>query len=225
MSNCRVCNTEVKPYQIYCPNCGLKHPLLDKEDLKDFAIFKQRYRYIFPIMSVIVIVLFILFVVKIPIMQPTPYTVQQISSEVGSKETSLGCTEEQFKYIINYVNKQVFVDVENVLQIKSNIENLENEQGTFQYTVKIIHKLSQKEQQKTSEVTLGPYENKTVYTQFEEVSFPNEVEYAFNVAPPLKKVCRTETEHTVTEKEEQITKTRQEKVYISVFRLILEKVD
>jgi len=225
MGNCRVCNTEVKPYQVYCPNCGLKHPLLDKEDLKNFAVFKKRFGLIFPIVSVIIILLFILFVVKIPVMQPVPYTVQQSSPEMVFKEKPLGCTEEPSRYVINFIEKQVFADVKKILQIKLNLENLENEQGTFQYTVKIIYKMSQKEQQKTSEVTLGPYENKTVYAQFEGVSSPDEVEYYFNILPHLRSVCKTETERTVIEKKEEVIKIRQEKTYKTVFRLILEKIN
>lgn len=222
MGNCRSCNTEVKSYNLYCPNCGIKHPLLDKEDLKDFVIFKKRFAHIFPMVSVTVLLLFILFVVKIPVMRPAPFIIQQISPELGSKEKFLGCTEEQFEYKINYVARQVFADV---LQIKSNIENLENEQGTFEYTVKIVHKMSLKERQKTSEAILGPYENRTIYTQFEEVSYPDEVEYTFKVEPPWKKICKTEKEDIIIEKEQEITKTRQEKVYKSVFRLILERLE
>lgn len=222
MGTCRSCNAEVKPYQIYCPNCGLKHPLLEKEDLQEFEIFKKKFRYVFPLLLTIISILFILFVVKVPVMQPVSYDVKQISPETGSEEKTLGCTEKEFEYTLNYVKAQVFA---NVLQIKSNIENLEDEQGTFGYTVKITHKLWLKEQQKSSTVLLGPYESKTVYTQFEDVTYPDEVEYDLKVEPPLKKVCETKKEDFVTGKKEEITKTRQEKTYISVFKLILEKID
>lgn len=220
MGNCRSCNTKVKSYQLYCPNCGIKHPLLDKEDLKDFKIFKKRFKPVFLIASIIILALFVLLVIKIPVVQTIPYNVKETSPEIKSEEKSLGCTEEDFRYAMKYLKPSVFA---NVLEIKCNIENLEGEQGTFEYTVRIIDKLSLEEQQKTSKLSLNPYENKTVSIYFEDVTSPDEVDYACEIKPPLKKICKTETELKISEKEQETVKNKQERVYKSLFELIFLK--
>lgn len=220
MGNCRSCNTEVKSYQLYCPNCGIKHPLLDKEDLKDFKIFKKKFKPVFLIASIIILALFVLLVIKIPVVQTIPYNVKEISPETTPEEKSLGCTEEEFGYIIHYVKPMLFTEL---LQIKCNIENLEDEQGIFEYVIKIEDKLSLEEQQKTSKLSLNPYENKTISVYFEDVAALDKFDYTCEVKPPLKKVCKTETEFKIVEKEQDIVKTRQEKVYKSLFELIFLK--
>ncbi len=220
MGNCRSCNTKVKSYQLYCPNCGIKHPLLDKEELKDFKIFKKKFKPVFLIASIIILVLFILLVIKLPVVQTIPYNIKETSTETTPEEKSLGCTEENFRYVRKYLKSQVFA---NVLETKCNIENLEDEQGIFEYTAKIVDKLSLKEQQKTSKLSLNPYENKTVSIYFEDVTSPDKFDYICEVKPPLKKICKTETELKITEKEKDIVKTRQEKVYKSLFELIFLK--
>lgn len=221
MGSCRSCKTEVKPHQIYCPNCGIKHPLLSKEELKDFKIFKKKFKPVFLIILGITLTLFVLFTVKIPVVQTVPYNIKQLSPEIKPKENFLGCTEEEFRYSVNFVKLQVFAGV---LQMKCNIENFENERGTFEYTAKIVNKLSLEEQQETSKLLLGPYENKTVSLHFKDVTSPDEVEPTFKVKPPLKETCKTETENIVIEKEKETIKTKQEKVYKSLFELILERI-
>jgi capsule polysaccharide export protein KpsE/RkpR len=217
MGNCRSCNAEVKSYKLYCPNCGIKHPLLDKEDIKDFKIFKKKFKPVFLIALIIILVLFVLFIIKLPVVQTIPYNVKEISPEITPEEKSLGCTEEDFRYAMKYLKPQVFA---RVLEIRCNIENLEDEQGIFGYTAKIVDKLSLKEQQKTSRLLLNSYENKTVSIYFEDVTSPDKVDYTCEVKPPFKKVCKTETELKTTEKEQEIVKTRQEKVYKSLFEII-----
>ncbi len=219
MSTCRSCNAEVKPHQLYCPNCGTKHPLLNKEELKDFKIFKKKIKPVFFITPMVILVLFALFVIKIPVVQTVPYDIKETSFEIKPEEKFLGCTEEEFRYSVKYMKPKVFADV---LEANLNIENLENEQGTFEYTAKITYRLSLEEQEKTSKLTLGPYENKTVSAYFKEVTSPDKVEYSYEIKSPLKNVCKTETESIVVEKEKKVVKTRQEKVYKSLFEIILK---
>lgn len=220
MGNCRSCNTEIKSYHLYCPNCGVKHPLLNKEELKDFKIFKRKFKPVFLIALTVILVLFVIFVIKIPVTQTTPYGVKETLSEIKPEEKFLGCTEEEFGYVINYVKPMLLTEL---LQIKCNIENLEGEQGIFEYVIKIEDKLSLKEQQKTSTLLLESYENETVTAYFEDVTSLDKFDYTCEVKPPLKQVCNTETEFEIVEKEQEVVKTRQERVYKSLFELIFLK--
>lgn len=222
MSHCRRCEAEVKSHQIYCPNCGTKLPLLSREELKEFKKFKKKFKPVFLTALVVSLVLFALFAIRIPVTETVPYKVEEPLIESKPVETFLGCEEADFNYAVNCAMPKVFADI---LQLVCNIENLENEQGIFEYTTTISYKLSLEEKQKISRLLLNPYENKTVSIFFQDVKSPDQVDHFCKVEPPKKKVCKTKTEHVLVIEQREVTRTKQETSYKSLFELLLEKLD
>lgn len=221
MDHCRVCRAKIKPHQFYCPNCGAKLPLLGKEELKDFKKFKKRFKPLFFLMFIMGIILFALFYVKTPVTKTMPYTVEEATTEIEISEIPLGCVKEDFDYFITHKKLEVYKEK---LEVASEIENLEDEPGFFEYKVVITDKLSLKERQKTTKIFLGAHENKTVSVLFEKINSPNDVEYSYGVKPSKKLVCLTKTEETAVTKKREITKTKQEEEQKTLFELILGKI-
>lgn len=221
MDTCRSCKAKIKPQQIYCPECGEKLPILGKEEIRDFRKFKSRFKPVFFAVSIILLIFLILLIIKISDPEVTFYKVKESLSKLKPVGTSSECVEEDFLYSIDYVKSQVFADV---LKVECSVENLEGEQGIFEYTAEISDKLSMEENQRTSELLLGPYETKTVSIFFKDVKSPNKVDYFCKVTPPKKRVCKTETEHVLVTEEEEKIKIKKEESHKSLFELILEKI-
>lgn len=217
MDHCRVCNAEIKPHQMFCPKCGAKLPLLNKEELRGFREFKKKFRPLFFISLLTILILVVLFFVKTSQILELSYIVKETSPELKTIDLSTDCTKEDYSYFIKFVEPVIY---KGTLELIYYIENFENLSGTFEYTLTVTDKLRLEEQQKTSEVFLDAYGNKTVSVHFEEVEKLSKLKYFHQVKPPKKIVCETKTGHIIVTEEKEITRTKQEKVYKSLFELI-----
>ncbi len=220
MDHCRLCNTEIQSHQVYCPKCGVKYPSLKKEELKEFKNFKTKFKPAFFTAVITLLILFTLFIIKIPVTTTSSYTITETTQKPLTKEIPLGCADQEYEYKVTYTKPRVFADV---LNLEYNIKNLEDQEGIFEYTSSIIHKISLEEKHKIGKVTLKPYNNQTVRIDFTEVKSPDQVEISFQLNPPTKNVCETGSEQVYSAEETELTKTEQEKVYKSLFELIFLK--
>ncbi len=218
---CRVCKSEVKPYQTHCPNCGAKNPLIKRSELKEFKTFERKLKPYFNAVVLIIVSLFLIFTIKIPVIKEIPYNVKDSLVESKQITKDIRCFEEEFDTEVKVENYFVF---DYYLEVHCNVRNLEGKNGTFEYLAQIINKKNLKQKNQTSMVFLNEKENKTIKFRFGPYYDKPDFEHPIClVIPPNKTVCKERTERGIVKKDINKEKVILKKEYLTIFEWVIYK--
>jgi len=219
MNRCRLCNTNLKPYQIYCPKCGAKLPILDKDELKDFRDFKKKFRPLFALFVIIIIIIFVLFFIKVPYTEVTEYKVGETLTESQLVDKGEECNKEDFVYEVLSVDANVYKEI---LEVSCEIKNYEDKWGLFRYNLTLNHKITLNDTIREGQIIIGAGENKTVNDFFADIQERDDYDIFCFVEPPEKEVCDDGIEQEIVVTEQEVIKEKKELKDISLFeRLFL----